>query len=246
MIERFAKKDIIDKLQKEVLSLQGYRTSRGNERTNTGLGPIENAFPGKSLPTGVVHEFISPTTEDAAATAAFITCLLGSLTKENNKCLWVGTKRTLFPPGLSAFGIHPENVIFIDLFRQKDVLWTIEEALKCNALSAVVGEIKELSFTESRRLQLAVEQSGVTGFIHRTLPRFENTVACVTRWKIKTMPGISIDGMPGLGFPSWKVGLEKVRNGKPGEWQVQWSNGRFRYIIGQKTLISETPVRKIG
>ena len=38
------------------------------------------------------------------------------------------------------------------------MLWVIEEALKCEGLAAVIGEIKELSFTQSRRLQLAVEK----------------------------------------------------------------------------------------
>lgn len=40
----------------------------------------------------------------------------------------------------------------------------MEEALKCGGLAAVVGEVQDISFTASRRLQLAVEQSGVTGF----------------------------------------------------------------------------------
>jgi protein ImuA len=34
-------------------------------------------------------------------------------------------------------------------------------------LAAVVAEIQELSFMTSRRLQLATEQSGVTGFMLR-------------------------------------------------------------------------------
>ena len=41
-------------------------------------------------------------------------------------------------------------------------MWAIEEALKCDGLAAVIGEMKELSFTNSRRLQLAVEKSHVT------------------------------------------------------------------------------------
>lgn len=55
----------------------------------------------------------------------------------------------------------------MDAGKTKDSLWAIEEALKCNALIAVVGEITELTFNDSRRLQLAVEKSHVTGFIHR-------------------------------------------------------------------------------
>ena len=110
------------------------------------------------------------------------------------------------------------------------MLWTMEEALKCEGLAAVIGEIKELNFTVSRRLQLAVEQSRVTGFIIRNNPRTITTSACVTRWKITTLPSELKDGLPGVGFPRLNVGLLKVRNGKPGNWQIEYSAGRYRHI----------------
>jgi protein ImuA len=64
----------------------------------------------------------------------------------------------------------------------------VEEALRCNRLAAVVAEIGELSFTASRRLQLAVEQSRVTGFILRLKPRNLTSTACVTRWRVTSLP----------------------------------------------------------
>jgi protein ImuA len=102
--------------------------------------------------------------------------------------------------------------------------------LKCGGLAAVVGEIQEISFTASRRLQLAVEQTGVTGFIHRRYPRSLNTIACVSRWKITSLPSELEDGMPGVGFPRWNVELSKIRNGKPGAWQIEWAGEYFRHI----------------
>ena len=87
-------------------------------------------------------------------------------------CIWISAARKIFPPGLKAFGIEPDRVIFVDLKREKDVLWATEEVLKCEGLAAVASEIRELSFTVSRRLQLAVEKSRVTGFILRDNPRY--------------------------------------------------------------------------
>jgi protein ImuA len=37
-------------------------------------------------------------------------------------------------------------------------------------------------------------------------------------------------GMPGVGFPRWTVELVKVRNGRPGVWQLEWKEGAFRHI----------------
>lgn len=229
-MERAANKsEIIERLQKQILSMQGFR-DLGAQGINTGLGPLELAFPNNIFPTGVIHEFLSPTAENAAATSGFIAGLLGKLIGQTGPCLWISTKRTLFPPALKLFGIDPDRVIFIDLTKERDVLWTIEEALKCDALSVVVGELNEISFTESRRLQLAVEQSKVTGLVHCYHPGKVNTTTCVARWKISPLPSVLEDGMPGVGSPRWQVELLKIRNGKPGTWELEWSSDQFRHL----------------
>jgi protein ImuA len=240
---QLAKQDIIQQLQKEVLSMQRLKKDSG-QILNTGLWEVEKAFPDHTFPLGAVHEFISNAKEDAAATNGFMAGLISQLMKKGT-AVWVSSKRTLFPPALNVFGIEPERIIFIDLWRQKDVLWAIEEALKCDAVSAVIGELSELSFTESRRLQLAVEQSRVTGFIHRYNPKSENVTACVTRWKIKPLAS-NTGEIPGIGFPRWNVQLLKVRNGKPGAWQIEWSGGKFRQIARQVLSIAEIQKRKAG
>ncbi len=111
----------------------------------------------------------------------------------------------------------------------------MDEALKCSALSAVIGEMQEISFTGSRRLQLAVEQSQVTGFILRQNCRKPNTTACVSRWKITALPSLRkdfgmVDDMPGVGFPRWRVELLRMRNGRSGIWDIAWKDGRFHLL----------------
>ncbi len=237
-----AKNTLIQQLQREVLSMQRLKKVSG-QNLNIGLWEVEKAFPDQTFPLGAVHEFISNAKEDAAATNGFMAGLVSQLIKRGT-AVWVSNKRTLFPPALNVFGIEPERIIFIDLWRQKEVLWAIEEALKCSVLSAVIGELGELSFTESRRLQLAVEQSRVTGFIHR-YSSSENVTACVSRWKITPLTS-EISDMPGMGFPRWNVQLVKVRNGKPGAWQVEWSEGQFEHIIRQPLSITQIQKRKAG
>jgi Uncharacterized conserved protein len=238
--------EVVERLQRQIQSMQGIKKIADNEAIDTGLGPIERAFPNRTFPIGAIHEFTSPTIGNVAATNSFITGIIGLLMKKGGSCLWISTKRTIFPPALHLYGVDPERIIFADPTRLKDALWTIEEALKCEALTAVVGELSELSFTESRRLQLAVEQSHVTGFIHRINARSENTVACLTRWKIKPIASVTIDGFPGVGLPRWNVQLSKVRNGVPGIWDVEWTGERFQLA---NTPAIATPLilnRKVG
>jgi protein ImuA len=122
----------------------------------------------------------------------------------------------------------------------------LEEALKCEALAAVVGELSELSFNDSRRMQLAVERSQVTGFMHRFRPKAFNAVACVTRWKITALQSSVSDLLPGLGFPKWKVQLLKVRGGSTGEWQIQWSPKGLLYDVNPQTVIHPNQELKVG
>ena len=225
-----SKADIIAQLQKEILPLQGFKTLSKNGGNDVGLGPIKNAFPNADFPLGAVHEFLSTSAEDATATTGFVSGILSSLMKKGGASIWIGASRTIFPPALKSFGIAPDKIIFIELKKEKEMLWAMEEALKCDGLAAVIGEIKELSFTDSRRLQLAVEQSHVTGFVLRNNPRSINTTACITRWNITSITSELANEMPGVGFPRWKVDLLKVRNGKPGSWQMEWVAGKFRHI----------------
>jgi len=234
-----SKAHIMARLQRDILPLQGLKPVPGDQAVDVKLGPIKAAFPNHVFPLGAVHEFIATQKEDVSAAGGFIAGILTTLMKTGGACLWVGPSRTLFPPALKSFGIDPDRIIFIDLEKERDVLWAMEEALKCNGLAAVVGEIQELSFTASRRFQLAVEQSRVTGFILRRHPRQLYTTACVTRWKISSLPSRLEEDMPGVGFPRWHVELMKVRNGKPGAWQLEWNAGRFRHISKLTSLLQE-------
>jgi protein ImuA len=224
-MKQIQKAEIIAGLQADILRLQGFKSVHGII-ADVGLEPIYSAFPNASFPLGAVHEFLSSNAENNTATTGFIAALLASITESSGALLWISSSRTLFPPALKNFGIDPDRIIFIDLQNERQILWAMEEGLKCGALSAVVGEIKEISFEASRRLQLAVEQSQVTGFILRKTYRL-TTTACVTRWKIMSLPSEPIGDLPGIGFPKWRVELLRVRNGKPGVWDIEWVNGRF-------------------
>ena len=240
-----SKADIIAGLKRDILPLQGFKTSFQNAVTDTGLGVINNSFPHKVFPVGAVHEFMTECMEDAAATSGFVSGLVASLMNKNGSAIWISSSRTIFPPALHAFGIAPDRIIFIELKKETEMLWVMEEALKCTGLSAVIGEIPALSFTASRRLQLAVEQSRVTGFVLRNNPKLINTTTSVARWKISSLPSELPGSMPGVGFPRWNVELVKIRNGIPGKWQIEFAAGRFRHI-SKNAVIALDQQKKAG
>ncbi|WP_259065698.1 ImuA family protein [Mucilaginibacter sp. X4EP1] len=235
-----SKKDIISQLQKDILLWQGFTPPMAGQARGIGLGVLEQAFPNHVFPTGNVHEMLCPTPEHAAATSGFISGILTSLMQNGGACLWISTSRKLFPPALIAFDVEPDRLIFIDVQREKDILWVMEEALKCKGLSAVIAEVRNISFAQSRRLQLAVESSKVTGFLLRNDLRRLSSTTCVARWQISHLPSEPEDELPGVGFPRWQVDLLRVRNGNPGSWNLEWAEGHFITINEEaETILPE-------
>jgi len=239
------KADIIFQLQKEILQLQGFKHNASDDIIRPVLGPIDSAFPNGVFPLASIHEFLTKDPEDTAATSGFISCLLSSLMSKGGVTAWIGPSQEIFPAALKFFNVEPDKVIFINTKKQGELLWLVEEALKCEGLAAVIGEIPEITLTASRRLQLAVEKSGVTGFLIRNDSRKINVNACTARWKISSYPSIVKDNIPGIGFPAWKVELLKIRNGKPGTWQMQWAYDTL-HSISDPIILSSTEQRKTG
>ena len=238
-----SKKDIVAQLQQQILQWEGFAPPAAAKAKGIGMGTIEAAFPNGVFPAGAIHEMICPDAEHTAATGGLLAGILNSLMKQGGACLWISTSRTLFPPALSRFNVAPDRVIFIDAGTEKEVLWVMEQALKCEGLAAVVAEVKEISIIQSRRLQLAVESSRVTGFLLRNDLRKLGANTCVARWEISPLPSSLEEGLPGVGYPRWQVNLLRVRNGTPGSWKLEWINEGFNEVKEERIhTISENRI----
>jgi protein ImuA len=236
---------IIKNLREHILFFQRFKCSADNS-IKVSLGSIDNSFPDHNFPLGATHEFLVDRKENFSATSGFISHIISELMKRNGICIWINSSAIIFPPALKLFGIDPDRIVFIKVKRQKEILWVMEEALKCDGLAAVVGEISEINFNESRRFQLAVEKSRVTGFVIRNKPRNVNVTACVSRWRISPLPSKLEKDLPGVGFPRWKIELLKIRNGKPGNWKMEYSNGILYEVEKDGKLITEITEQKIA
>lgn len=222
-----AKAETFLSLQSEIFSLQGFKPASA-DIVNNKLGRLNAAFPNGVFPLAAVHEFACAGAEERAASSGFVCGLLSSLTRPGAACAWVMPAPRLFPPALQTFGLAADKCLFLYPKKEKEVLWVLEEALKCSALAAVVCELDGLTFTQSRRLQLAIEKSGVGCFLLYGNKRL-TTTASVSRWRVKPVRTSSEEDLPGLSYPRWHVQLLKVRNGKAADWQIEWREGKFCY-----------------
>ncbi|CAO3413217.1 ImuA family protein [Azospirillum doebereinerae] len=197
-----------------------------------GVAAIDAALPDGGLPLGCLHAL---TGEGSGAGTAFAAALLAKLATARAPVLWILRGRDLHAAGLAAYGLTPDRLIAVRAERRGDALWAMEEALRCSALSAVLGEVDRVDLTGSRRLQLAAESTGVTGFLLRTeeggsggrRSGGEAASVAVTRWRVAPAPGQSGEE-PGVGAPRWRVELERCRGGRPGAWILDWEEDGWR------------------
>ncbi len=236
--------DIIQKLKIEINTLNGFKQLRNSRIPNNVLGPVNKAFPYEIFPLGCLHEIRCQDALDRPAAIGFLSVVLSSFI-HNGVIVWISQKEHIFPPALRKFSLDPSNIIFTHPNKSRDLLWTMEEALKCQGISAVVGEFDSMDFNISRRFQLAVEGSRVTAFILGQGSKWNGNTASTARWKISPLPSVIEAGLPGIGFPRWQVHLEKLRNGKPESWDLLYKKGTLvEYIKEEEGLVEEN--RKTG
>jgi protein ImuA len=144
--------------------------------------------------------------------------------------VWSFLRADLHGPGLAALGLHPDRLILVHARNEAEVLTVLEESLRTPKLAAALGEVGRLSLTASRRLQLACERSGATGFILKRRAYGEpcaearrDASAAVTRWRITSLP--SAGESPGLGGPRFEAALIHCRGGRPGRFIMELSHG---------------------
>ena len=131
--------------------------------------------------------------------------------------------------GLNALGLDPGRLILVETAHRKETLWAMEEAVRSAAPAAVVGVIDTLDLKLSQRLHLAATEAGLPVFLLRPAATLESSAAA-TRWRIGTAKAAR-DRFGLVTQPRWHLQLERCRNGRPGEWVVEYDHVAHRFSL---------------
>lgn len=239
------KADIISRLRKEISPLEGMAPVSA-ENLDKALWFFKDAFPNGKFPLGCVHEFLAFNAEDMAASRGFISSVLSQLLSDKKLAVWISSKQNHFPSALRKFAVSPDHFLFVKHHNEKELLWVAEEFLKYNQLSALVAELRSLDFTASRRFQLAVEKSKVTAFVLRTDASKVMANSSVSRWHVSSIPSANYNDLPGITFPAWHVELQKIRNGKPASFDIEYRNGELALVTPPLSIVIHSPQKATG
>jgi protein ImuA len=187
---------------------------------------VDGCFSSGGLGLGRWHELAGEgmDLETGVAAAAFGARVCARLAARG-QVVWVLQREDLHGPGLAALGLPPHRLIYVAVRNDAEALAALEDALRTRGVAAAWGEIDTVDLTAGRRLQLACEAKGATGFVLRrrlygARRRAEEGSAADTRWSVASAPTDPGDE-PGLGAPRWRVRLERCRGGRTGGWIME-------------------------
>lgn len=181
-----------------------------------------------------LSEIFPLTVTDAAAVGYVLSCL----PRTNAPVLWVQDRlshRETGRPYLAGMGAT-RPVLMVNLSRAADVLWALEEGLRCRALAGVIGELwgdpAALDFTATKRLALRSEAANVPCWLvrHAATP---NLSAARDRWQIGSAPSAMHPyDAQAPGNPRWSLDLFRSRHAKQGQWTVIYdrTTDRLDYV----------------
>jgi protein ImuA len=208
---------------------------------------IDSAL-GGGLACGTLHEVAPTGPIHLAAATGFALALAVLAGGQRGHTLWVasdfaaGEAGGPYGPGLGLFGLAPARLLVLRVPRADDVLWAMEEALRCRALTAVVGELTgdapAADLTATRRLVLAGREVAGLGLLIRHRPTTVPSAAA-TRWEVAASPSRP-DAFGGLGPPCFELSLRKNRRGPSGQWTVTWDHHEHAFHAALPVGVAET------
>ena len=210
-----------------------------------GLAAVDSHLPEGGLAAAALHEVV-PATEGALPAAfGFIVAFLAHVSSSSPLIFVLpayGQRHhgRLSGHGLNALGLDPARLILIETAHRKDTLWAMAEALRSAAPVAVAGMIDKLDLKTSQKLHLAASDAGLPLLLLRPAALSPPSPACgggwgegsaaATRWRIGTAEAAR-DRFGLYARPRWHLQLERCRNGRPGEWVVEYDHVAHRFSL---------------
>ncbi len=199
----------------------------GAQAISSGLAPLDQVL-GGGLACGALHEVASTNETQITAAAGFALALAAMAPRS---IVWVvetlsqHESGSPYGPGLVELGIAPERLVTVTSSHPRETVWAMEEALRCRAVGAVIGETRArlIDLVITRRLSLAAQHYGGLALLLRTRPALEPSTAA-TRWTVNA--ACTAGGRGSVHFGSgtrFELHLTRNRRGLTGSWIVEWN-----------------------
>jgi protein ImuA len=200
-----------------------------------GVAAIDAHLPQGGLAAGALHEVAPQQHGDTPTAFGFLVALLARFQPTTRSIFLVASHRALADHGrphghgLQQLGLDPARLILVETRNDKQTFWALEEALRSRAPAAVGGAAARLDLKTSQRLHLAAGEAGLPLVLLRPA-QADDASAAATRWRIGTAEAAR-DRFGLITRTRWRARLERCRNGRPGEWLVEFDHAAYRFSL---------------
>ncbi|MEM6763032.1 MAG: hypothetical protein AAF615_09145 [Pseudomonadota bacterium] len=185
-----------------------------------------------------LHFFRAPTVSALGSCAGFALSLIAA-NERPGFVFWLshsyvsGEAGNIYGLGLNELVFDPAKFIYVSVPSVRDVFWCIEQAIKCEAVAAIVAEFhstKTLELTATRRLSIRIEalQLPIYLIAAQTAP-FPTTA--LTHWEISAASASTGSEFRSLvGAPAWSLNLTKNKKGSCREFRAAFDIQRRAFV----------------
>jgi hypothetical protein len=113
---------------------------------------------------------------------------LAQITQAERCVAFVSPPFIPYPPALTQHGVNLERLVVIQAQTSKDILWSVEQTLRCRAFGAVLAWPAAARDRDVRRLQLAAEAGDSIGFLYRPAAAARESSPAAVRLILQATP----------------------------------------------------------
>jgi len=148
----------------------------------SGWAELDAVLPGGGWQTGTIVELMPAVA--GIGELRLVLPALARITGAGRHVTLIAPPYVPFAPALSQHGVRLERLLVIQAQQAEDILWAAEQSLRCRSFGAVLAWPTAIRDREIRRLQLAAEAGGSTGFLYRSVDAAREASPAALRLKL--------------------------------------------------------------
>ena len=131
---------------------------------STGCPAIDARLPEAGVARGTLGDGVASASGRGASLCAF---RMARELQDEGSVVVVDRREAFYPPAAVALRNHLNNMIVVHPANEQDEQWSIDQALRCEHVGAVIAWPQQISALVFRRWQLAAERGGTLGLLVR-------------------------------------------------------------------------------
>ena len=142
---------------------QGDRLARAEDAVASGFAALDRELPGGGWPQAALTELLLD--HQGIGELRLVLPALKALVRAGEWIALIAPPHVPYAPAFARHGIDPGRVIVVDTAEEKNRWWSAEQVLRANSAGALLFWPRAVNDAQTRRLQLAAQESQSLAFV---------------------------------------------------------------------------------